>query len=85
MGRDRRQPTRRNDGSAENELLDEVVRGEVPGPVRKMQRQFVKEQTLKVQVKLAKISWFKTMDKNTTGAANTEINAPQTPYFSNNS
>ena len=39
-----------------------------------MQRQFVKEQTLKVQVKLAKISWFKTMDKNTTGAANTEIN-----------
>ena len=37
----------------------------------KMQKQFVKEQTLKVQVKLAKIGWFKTLDKNTIGAANT--------------
>ena len=40
----------------------------------KMQKQFVKEQTLKVQIKLAKIGWFKTLDKNTKGAANTEIN-----------
>ena len=40
----------------------------------KMQKQFVKEQTPKVQIKLAKIGWFKTLDKNTKGAANTEIN-----------
>ena len=64
MGRGRCQPTRGNDGIAENELLDEVVRGEVPGYVRKMQKQFAKEQTLKVQVKPAKTSLFKTMDKN---------------------
>ena len=40
----------------------------------KMQKQFVKEQTLKVQIRLAKISWFKKMDNSTIGAANTEIN-----------